>query len=60
MVQINCWNRDDCYWKPDSKTGKPTSWHGTKDLDGGTLFTNFLSYRRRNWHSGDATNIMLD
>ena len=33
MVQLNCyWNRDDRYYKADS-------WHGKKDLDGGTLFT---------------------
>ena len=29
MVQINCyWNRDDRYYKPDSTTGKPSTWHG--------------------------------
>jgi UDP-N-acetyl-2-amino-2-deoxyglucuronate dehydrogenase len=59
MVQTNCyWNRDDRYYKPDTVTGKPTSWHGTKDLDGGTLFTQFshfidLVY----WYFGDITNI---
>ena len=59
MVQINCyWNRDDRYYKPDSKTGKPTSWHGTKDLDGGTLFTQFSHFiDLMYWYFGDVTNI---
>ena len=59
MVQINCyWNRDDRYYKPDSKTGKPTSWHGTKDLDGGTLFTQFSHFiDLMYWYFGDITNI---
>lgn len=38
MVQLNCyWNRDNRYYKPDS-------WHGTMDLDGGTLFTQFSHF----------------
>lgn len=38
MVQLNCyWNRDDRYYK---KGG----WKGTKDLDGGTLFTQFSHF----------------
>ena len=59
MVQINCyWNRDDRYYKLDSKTGKPTSWHGTKDLDGGTLFTQFSHFiDLMYWYFGDVTNI---
>jgi UDP-N-acetyl-2-amino-2-deoxyglucuronate dehydrogenase len=59
MVQINCyWNRDDRYYKPDPKTGKPTSWHGTKDLDGGTLFTQFSHFiDLMYWYFGDVTNI---
>lgn len=59
MVQINCyWNRDDRYYKPDSKTGKPSSWHGTKDLDGGTLFTQFSHFiDLMYWYFGDVTNI---
>jgi UDP-N-acetyl-2-amino-2-deoxyglucuronate dehydrogenase len=59
MVQINCyWNRDDRYYKPNSKTGKPTSWHGTKDLDGGTLFTQFSHFiDLMYWYFGDITNI---
>lgn len=59
MVQINCyWNRDDRYYKPDAKTGKPTSWHGTKDLDGGTLFTQFSHFiDLMYWYFGDIKNI---
>ena len=39
MVQMNCyWNRDDRYY-----TGK--NWKGTKDLDGGTLFTQFSHFK---------------
>jgi UDP-N-acetyl-2-amino-2-deoxyglucuronate dehydrogenase len=52
MVQINCyWNRDDRYYK---KGG----WHGTKDLDGGTLFTQFSHFvDLMYWYFGDITNI---
>ncbi len=59
MVQINCyWNRDDRYYKPDTKTGKPTTWHGTKELDGGTLFTQFSHFiDLMYWYFGDITNI---
>jgi UDP-N-acetyl-2-amino-2-deoxyglucuronate dehydrogenase len=38
MVQMNCfWNRDERYYTPGS-------WHGSKDLDGGTLFTQFSHF----------------
>lgn len=38
MVQINCyWNRDHRYYKKGN-------WHGKKDLDGGTLFTQFSHF----------------
>ena len=38
MVQLNCyWNRDDRYYKPGN-------WHGTANLDGGTLFTQFSHF----------------
>lgn len=52
MVQINCfWNRDDRYYK---KGG----WHGTADLDGGTLFTQFSHFvDLMYWYFGDITNI---
>jgi len=59
MVQINCyWNRDDRYYKPDPTTGKPSSWHGTKQLDGGTLFTQFSHFiDLMYWYFGDIKNI---
>lgn len=59
MVQINCyWNRDDRYYKPDPKTGKPSTWHGTKSLDGGTLFTQFSHFiDLMYWYFGDIKNI---
>lgn len=52
MVQINCfWNRDDRYYTPDT-------WHGSKDLDGGTLFTQFSHFVDiMYWLFGDITNI---
>jgi len=52
MVQLNCyWNRDNRYYKPDS-------WHGKKDLDGGTLFTQFSHFIDiMYWLFGDITNI---
>lgn len=52
MVQINCyWNRDARYYTGDN-------WHGTKDLDGGTLFTQFSHFIDiMYWLFGDITNI---
>lgn len=52
MVQINCyWNRDERYY-----TGE--NWHGTRDLDGGTLFTQFSHFIDiMYWLFGDITNI---
>jgi predicted dehydrogenase len=52
LVQLNCyWNRDDRYYKPES-------WHGKKDLDGGTLFTQFSHFIDiLYWLFGDITNI---
>jgi len=38
QVHIDCfWNRDDRYYHPGG-------WHGTKELDGGTLFTQFSHF----------------
>ena len=38
MVNLNCfWNRDDRYYNSDN-------WRGSKDLDGGTLFTQFSHF----------------
>lgn len=52
MVQLNCyWNRDERYYK---KGG----WKGTKDLDGGTLFTQFSHFIDiMYWLFGDIDNI---
>ncbi len=52
MVQLNCfWNRDERYYKPEG-------WHGKKDLDGGTLFTQFSHFIDiMYWLFGDISNI---
>lgn len=52
MVQLNCyWNRDERYYKQDT-------WHGKKDLDGGTLFTQFSHFIDiMYWLFGDIQNI---
>lgn len=52
MVQLNCyWNRDDRYYKAGS-------WHGKKELDGGTLFTQFSHFIDiLYWLFGDIHNI---
>src|SRR3954451_9111421 len=52
MVQMNCyWNRDERYYKKDR-------WHGTKKLDGGTLFTQFSHFIDIfYWLFGDIQNI---
>lgn len=52
MVQLNCyWNRDERYYKKGN-------WKGTKDLDGGTLFTQFSHFIDiMYWLFGDIKNI---
>lgn len=52
MVQLNCyWNRDERYYKEGG-------WKGTKDLDGGTLFTQFSHFIDiMYWLFGDIKNI---
>ena len=52
MVQINCyWNRDHRYYKEGN-------WHGTKDLDGGTLFTQFSHFiDSLFWLFGDIESV---
>ena len=41
-VQVNCyWNRDDRYYYPN---GKKHDWKGTKEKDGGVLFTQFSHF----------------
>jgi len=53
LVQTSCyWNRDERYY-----TGNGT-WHGNKELDGGTLFTQFSHFIDiLYWLFGDITNI---
>lgn len=52
MVQINCyWNRDEKYYTKQN-------WHGNKELDGGTLFTQFSHFIDiMFWLFGDISNI---
>jgi len=52
LVQINCfWNRDDRYYKKGS-------WRGTKDLDGGPLYTQFSHFIDiMYWVFGDIQDI---
>lgn len=52
MVQVNCyWNRDDRYYKAEG-------WHGRRDLDGGTLFTQFSHFiDLMYWVFGDISDI---
>ncbi len=50
-VQLNCfWNRDAAYYEH--------SWKGTKDLDGGTLFTQFSHFiDLLHWIVGDIEEV---
>jgi predicted dehydrogenase len=52
MMQLNCyWNRDDRYYKAGS-------WHGNKQLDGGTLYTQFSHFIDiMYWLFGDIDQI---
>lgn len=52
MVQLNCyWNRDERYYKKGN-------WKGTKDLDGGTLFTQFSHFIDiMYWLFGDIKDV---
>lgn len=52
MVQLNCyWNRDERYYKPGS-------WKGTRDMDGGVLFTQFSHFiDMMFWLFGDLNNV---
>ena len=52
LVELNCyWNRDERYYQKDK-------WHGTKELDGGTLFTQFSHFIDIfYWLFGDIENI---
>ena len=52
LVQVNCfWNRDERYYKSGN-------WHGSKELDGGTLFTQFSHFiDLMFWLFGDISDI---
>ena len=52
MVQVNCyWNRDERYYRQGN-------WHGTKELDGGVLFTQFSHFIDiLYWLFGDIEDI---
>jgi predicted dehydrogenase len=52
LVQLNCyWNRDERYYQKGN-------WHGTAQLDGGTLFTQFSHFIDiMYWLFGDITDI---
>jgi predicted dehydrogenase len=52
MVNMVClWNRDERYYQPGS-------WKGTRELDGGTLFTQFSHFIDvMYWIFGDVKNI---
>ncbi len=48
----------DCYWNRDERYYQQEGWHGTADLDGGTLFTQFSHFIDiMYWLFGDITNI---
>lgn len=55
MVSINCfWNRDERYYKQGN-------WHGTKELDGGTIYTQFSHFIDiMYWLFGDIENIQAN
>jgi len=52
MVQFNCfWNRDERYYQPNS-------WHGSKVMDGGSLFTQFSHFiDTLHWFFGDLEQV---
>jgi len=48
----------NCYWNRDDRYYKSGSWHGNKELDGGTLFTQFSHFIDiLYWLFGDIQNI---
>jgi len=54
LLQVQCfWNRDERYYLPGS-------WHGTRALDGGTLFTQFSHFLdMMYWLYGDISDIHM-
>lgn len=52
MVQVNC------YWNRDARYYKAGGWKGTRELDGGTLFTQFSHFIDiMYWLFGDISDI---
>lgn len=62
MVQLNCyWNRDDRYYLPGQPADGKARWKGTRDLDGGALFTQFSHFIDiMYWLFGDIRDIRSD
>jgi len=53
MVQLSC------YWNRDARYYKPGDWKGTRQLDGGVLFTQFSHFIDiMYWLFGDIQNIV--
>lgn len=52
LVQLNC------YWNRDARYYLPRGWHGDKQLDGGTLFTQFSHFiDTLYWLLGNIKNV---
>lgn len=48
----------DCYWNRDHRYYKPGGWHGTLELDGGPLYTQFSHFvDLLYWLFGDVSDI---
>jgi UDP-N-acetyl-2-amino-2-deoxyglucuronate dehydrogenase len=48
----------DCFWNRDERYYTKGNWHGTKDLDGGTLYTQFSHFIDiMFWLFGDITDL---
>lgn len=51
----------DCFWNRDNRYYKGEGWHGTKELDGGTLFTQFSHFVDIvYWLFGDIHDVKAD
>jgi len=52
------WVSVNCYWNRDERYYTPNSWRGTKDLDGGPLYTQFSHFiDLLYWNFGPLKNI---
>lgn len=48
----------ECFWNRDARYYTPKNWHGTQELDGGTLFTQFSHFvDMLYWLFGDVRNL---